>query len=384
MSWIYRGLVRPVLFAQESEAIHERTLRGLGWASRRSWARGCLRALYASPALPIEAFGLHFPNPVGLAAGMDKAADAVPIWDALGFGFSELGAVTRHGQPGNERPRLFRVVPDRALINRMGFNNPGADAFAAALEGWRASGLWPRHPVGINLGKSKITPIEKAPEDYAYSFRRLRDLADFFVVNVSSPNTPNLRRLQDRGALDAILTALGEAQAPGNPRPVLVKVAPDLTFEALDEILELALERQLSGIIATNTTITRPPALHATPSGHLYAEQGGLSGAPLGARSTEVIRHLYRQSDGRIPIVGVGGIMSPRDAWEKITAGATLLQVYTGMVYEGPDLARRIVRGLLRELAARGLKDLRDAVGLDASPPADGEPASDTEAERGD
>lgn len=368
MSWCYRTLVRPWLFAQDSERIHNRTLRALGLASRTPLLPGLAAAFYAAPELPIEAFGLRFPNPVGLAAGMDKLAEAVPMWQSLGFGFSELGGVTRHAQPGNDRPRMFRVVPDEALINRMGFNNPGAESFAAALERWRASGRWPRHPVGVNLGKSKITPLAEAADDYAHSFRRLRPLADFFVVNVSSPNTPNLRQLQDRDALDAILARLGQVQDSegGPPKPILVKVAPDLTDEALDEIVDLAFARGLAGIVATNTTIARP-AEPAPASRALYAETGGLSGRPLSRRSTEVIRHLFRKSGGRLPIIGVGGIFDSRDAWEKIRAGATLLQVYTGMVYEGPGITRAIVRGLRDKLAAAGLPDLRSAVGGDAA-----------------
>lgn len=381
MSWPYRHLVRPFLFLQDSERIHNRTLRGLGFASRSRLLRGLCAAFYSAPELPVEALGLRFPNPVGLAAGMDKVAEAVPIWESLGFGFSELGGVTRHAQPGNDRPRMFRIIPDGALINRMGFNNPGAEAFARALERWHQSGRWPRHPVGVNLGKSKITPLDAAAEDYAFSFRLLSPLADFFVVNVSSPNTPNLRQLQDRAALDDILVALNEVQgrpAPDSggvkagetvttaPKPILVKVAPDLGFEALDEIVELALARGLAGIVATNTTVTRPPGAGDARSRGIYAETGGLSGRPLAARSTEVIRHLYRQTRGRLPIIGVGGIFDARDAWEKITAGATLVQVYSGMVYEGPAIARSIVRGLRERLVAEGFPSLQAAVGSGA------------------
>src|SRR5437899_4201024 len=260
MSWFYRTFARPALFAQDSEEIHDRTMRALEWASRRETVCDLLSLFYAPPELPVELFGLRFPNPVGLAAGMDKQAVAVPVWPALGFGFSELGGVTWEPQPGNPAPRLFRIPADEALINRMGFNNPGAQAIAQRLAEWRALGRWPGHPVGINLGKSKITPLDKAAEDYANSFRVLMPYADFFVVNVSSPNTPNLRQLQDKAALDEILAAIQEVQslsesardagragspmpaalvqsAPSSPlRPILVKVAPDLSFEALDEI----------------------------------------------------------------------------------------------------------------------------------------------------
>jgi dihydroorotate dehydrogenase len=370
MSWFYRTCIRPALFAQDSEGVHNRTMAALGWASRHESACEALASFYSAPALPIEAFGLAFPNPVGLAAGMDKHAAAAPVWPAFGFGFSELGGVTWHAQPGNPAPRMFRAVHDQALINRMGFNNPGAEALAHRLSNWRARGRWPAHPVGINLGKSKITPLEQAAEDYSKSFRLLWPHADFFVVNVSSPNTPNLRQLQDKAALDEILAALQEvndqcARTSGVRKPILVKVAPDLSFEALDEILVLAGPRQLAGVVATNTTITRPEGRNGDLQ-RIYSETGGLSGKPLGSRSTEVIRHLHRQTCGRLPIIGVGGIFNAVDAWEKITAGASLVQVYTGLVYEGPAIARDIVAGLSARLRERGLVRLIEAVGISA------------------
>ena len=292
---------------------------------------------------------------------MDKHAAAVPAWEALGFGFAELGGVTWHPQAGNPAPRMFRAIRDAALVNRMGFNNPGAEAMASKLREWREANRWPRHPIGINLGKSKITPNEKAAEDYANSFRVLRPLADFFVVNVSSPNTPNLRQLQDKSALDEILAALQSLNSP-QPKPLLVKVAPDLSFEALDEILELAVTRNLSGIVATNTTITRPDTTDENLR-RVYSETGGLSGRPLRARSTEVIRHIYKQTNGRLSIIGVGGVFNADDAWEKIQAGASLVQIYSGLVYEGPALVKYIVNGLQRRLKERGYSTLQSAVG---------------------
>lgn len=369
MSWCYRRLIRPALFAQDSERIHNRTIAALARVSRSPALCSFFSALYGACELPVEVFGLKFPNPVGLAAGMDKHAAAVPAWEALGFGFAELGGVTWHAQPGNPEPRMFRAVRDEALINRMGFNNPGAEAMAATLRQWRERGRWPAHPVGINLGKSKITPNEKAAEDYGNSFRLLRPLADFFVVNVSSPNTPNLRQLQDKAALDEILAALQqlnvESAASGPAKPLLVKVAPDLSFEALDEILELASRRRLAGIVATNTTIARPETTNENVR-RIYSETGGLSGRPLRARSTEVIRHIFRQTRGALPIIGVGGIFNAEDAWEKIAAGASLIQVYSGLVYEGPSLPRQIARGVKERLNARGWKSLAQAVGKDA------------------
>jgi dihydroorotate dehydrogenase len=384
MSWFYRHLLRPALFAQDPERAHTRTLRPLAWASHHELTREALAWFFSAPPLPTEVSGLRFPNPLGLAAGLDKQAEAVPAWAALGFGFSELGGVTWHPQPGNPSPRLFRVVSDEAIINRMGFNNPGAEIFAGRLAQWRAQGLWPAHPVGVNLGKSKITPLEKAAEDYANSFRVLWPHLDFFVINVSSPNTPNLRQLQDKAALDEIFVALQEVQKSRlegqkletvaqpeitnqeirivRPKPLLVKVAPDLSFEALDEILELAITRQIAGIVATNTTITRPASGDSKVQ-RLYAEPGGLSGRPLRTRSTEIIRHIYRQTRGSLPIIGVGGIFDAADAWEKIIAGACLVQVYTGLIYEGPGLAKRIVNGLLKRLEQAGMTNLQQAIG---------------------
>lgn len=379
MGWFYRQFIRPALFTQDPESIHNRTLRGLSWIGRHALFSDALESFLGAPELPLELLRLRFPNPVGLAAGMDKDAEALPAWAALGFGFTELGAVTRHPQPGNPSPRVFRIISEHAIINRMGFNNAGADAVAETLAEWRGSNRWPAHPVGVNLGKSRVTDLAHAPEDYAYSFKRLLPHLDFFVVNVSSPNTPNLRQLQDRAALDEILAALREAQPASSPppsgttpsprafaKPVLIKVAPDLTFEALDQIVDLALARGVDGLVATNTTIARPehPARGLEA---LYAETGGLSGRPLSARSTEVVRHLFRQSGGRLPIIGVGGIFNAADAWEKLTAGASLLQVYTGLVYEGPGVARAIVTGLLQRLEQAGLRDLRQAIGSEAA-----------------
>jgi dihydroorotate dehydrogenase len=360
MGWPYRNLVRPLLFAQDAERAHNFALHRLAGASRSRLACDVLGGIFSAPDLPIHLFGLTFPNPVGLAAGMDKHAAAVPAWEKLGFGFSELGGVTWHAQPGNPAPRMFRAVGDEAIVNRMGFNNSGAEAVAQKLAEWKKLGRWPQHPVGINLGKSKITPLAEAAEDYANSFRVLRGLADFFVVNVSSPNTPNLRQLQDKAALDEILAAMQELNA--DRKPILVKVAPDLSFEALDEILELVQPRNIAGLVATNTTISRPQT--NDPAGQkIYGETGGLSGKPLRVRSTEIIRHLHRQTAGALPIIGVGGIFSADDAWEKITAGASLLQIYTGLVYEGPGLTRQIVNGLTRRLKKRGAHSLKEAVG---------------------
>jgi dihydroorotate dehydrogenase len=387
MSWLYRHIVRPVLFTQPAEEIHNRTMRALGWMSRHEFALDALRSFFEAPDLPVDLFDLRFPNPIGLAAGMDKNAEALPAWSAMGFGFTELGAATWHAQPGNPAPRVFRAIADEAIVNRMGFNNIGAEAIAERLAVLRTTPQWPNHPVGMNLGKSKVTPLEYAAEDYANSFRVLRPWLDFFVVNVSSPNTPNLRQLQDKSALDEILAAIQEVNCsnhklsvassqssaarpdkqlqPANRKPILIKVAPDLTFEALDEILELVGPRQVAGIVATNTTISRPSSSQPDVQ-RVYTENGGLSGKPLRERSTEVIRHLHRQTRGSLPVIGVGGVFTADDAWEKIAAGASLIQVYTGLVYEGPQVIASIVRGLLDRLGTTGRKNLREVVGCEA------------------
>lgn len=364
LSWLYKYLARPVLFTQDPELVHCVTVKGLEWISRSSLLCGAIRGICGSPGLPVSLFGLDFPNPLGLAAGMDKNGVALRAWDSMGFGFSEIGAVTLYPQQGNPAPRVFRAIPEQAIVNRMGFNNAGAKALVETLTRCKDRGDWPRHPVGINLGKSKITPLEDAPQDYARSFTALRELGDFFVVNVSCPNQANLRKLQDKDPLKAILHQLQEANHKGNKavRPILVKISPELSDEALDDILSLVPKLEIAGMIATNTTVTRPATTHPKVK-KIYAEQGGLSGKPLKQRSTEVIEFLYRRTEGRLPIIGVGGIFTAEDAWEKITRGASLLQIFTGFVYEGPLAARQINQGLERLMKTHGFQRLQDAVG---------------------
>ena len=289
-------------------------------------------AFGATPQKPTKLFGLTFPNPVGLAAGMDKNASALRAWEALGFGFVEAGTITAMAQPGNPKPRCFRYPSQQALINRMGFNNAGASAVANRLARQKASGRWPRVPVGINIGKSKLTPNEQAASDYATSYKLLLPFGDYFVVNVSSPNTPNLRALQDRDALAEIIRTLKRIN---NIKPLLVKIAPDLTDDALRDIASLAESEHLAGLIATNTTLDHS----AVPKDS--DQQGGLSGQPLRQRSTDVLRIL--RSATKLPIIASGGIMDATAAHEKLEAGASLVQLYTGFVYNGPELIRDIV-----------------------------------------
>ncbi len=310
---------------------------GVGWLFRRSFS-------VRDKRLERRVFGLTFPNPVGLAAGFDKDGKHYEAMSALGFGFIEIGTVTPLGQPGNPLPRLFRLPDDEALINRMGFNNEGVDALVSRLKNRRPGSLI----VGGNIGKNKATPNEQAEQDYAICFEALFPYVDYFVVNVSSPNTPNLRDLQEKAPLTALLTALQNLnrQKP-NPKPLLLKIAPDLTDGQLDDILDIAQATNLDGVIATNTTISRI-GLKTNDAELDNIGAGGLSGKPVRGRSTEVIRYLHQKSGGKLTIIGVGGITSPEDAIEKIRAGAALVQVYTGLVYEGPSLVKRINQIILR------------------------------------
>lgn len=327
----YSALVRPLLFRLSPETAHEATMAALGLAARIFG-----RNIPVPPGSPVRCFGVDFPNPVGLAAGMDKNATALPVWPLLGFGCVEIGTITARAQPGNPKPRVFRLPAQRALINRMGFNNEGAAAVAARLARWRKSGKWPRVPVGINIGKSRVTALEDAAEDYAESFRELRVFGDYFVVNVSSPNTPGLRELQAVGHLREILRTLERENAAR--KPVLVKVAPDLADDDIEAIVAAGEEEGAAGWIATNTTLD-----HTTvPQGR--DQQGGLSGEPLRRRSTEVVRRVA--SIANRPVIGVGGVGGADSAREKLDAGASLVQIYTALVYRGPMLPRRIARGL--------------------------------------
>lgn len=316
-------------------------------------------------ALAQTLWDLQFPNPLGLAPGFDKEGVAAGILADFGFGFAELGAVTLHAQPGNPRPRLFRLPQDQAALNRMGANSLGAATMAQTLEKiWQRQPR--RHPIGINLCKSKVTPLGEAAQDYRGSFRYLRDWADYFVVNVSSPNTPGLRSLQAGTQLKPIFDALQEENQGGHP--LLIKIAPDLTWEEIKEIIDLAQEYKLAGIVATNTTIRRDglttKILEQTGKA-IADEAGGISGAPVRERSTEVIRFIYQETQGKIPIIGVGGIFDCGHAWEKITAGASLLQVYTGWIYEGPWLVPNVLQGLQEKLKETGLQHISQAIGLD-------------------
>ena len=359
---MYRAL-KPLLFQLPPERAHALTVRGLAATLATPGVAGAFRSTYRfeHPDLERTLFGLPFKNPVGLAAGFDKDGKYYKNMAALGFGFLELGTVTPLAQGGNPRPRLFRLPKDKALINRMGFNNEGVGALAERL---LAQGRPDNTILGGNIGKNKLTPNEEATSDYVKCFERLFTLVDYFVVNVSSPNTPNLRALQDREPLTALLSTLQELneqlarprvqsaeglQRPGDllgKKPILLKIAPDLTEGQLDDILEIVSDTNIAGIIATNTTVARGPLVTDAAAVEKIG-MGGLSGAPVRQRSTEVIRYLYQNSGGELDIIGVGGIDSPEAALEKLEAGAKLIQVYSGMVYYGPGLVRDINRGLI-------------------------------------
>lgn len=341
MPALYENLMRPLLFRQDPEKAHENVLIALKlfgsmrWLCRLSASWNTLKADH-----PLRLFGLSFPNAIGLAAGFDKNADCIPALAALGFGHIEVGTITGQKQPGNPRPRLFRYPQQEAIINRMGFNNDGAEAIAARLSRLRRRTR--DIPLGINIGKTKTVPLEQAIEDYMFSFNQLADHADYIAINVSSPNTPELRKLQGRDYLPTLLDSLTKANRDRarkmgkDPIPMLLKIAPDLTFSEIDEILETLLEKQLQGIIATNTTVKRPPSMAEID------ENGGLSGRPLHTSSVHIVNYIHRATEGRLPIIGVGGILDPVGAGRMMDAGASLIQIYSGMIYKGPFLAKQL------------------------------------------
>jgi dihydroorotate dehydrogenase len=355
--------IRPLLFNLPAEEAHHAATTALDAALALPPARALARSLFdvRDPALAVERFGIRFPNPVGLAAGFDKSGAWFNALGALGFGAIEIGTVTALAQPGNPQPRLFRLPADGALLNRMGFNNPGAEAVAARLRRTRIEPV-----LGINIGKSKAAPLEDAPADYLRSLELLEPFAAYLVVNVSSPNTPGLRQLQDAAPLRELLRALrtraGElAAARGQaPRPILLKIAPDLTDPQVEEAAGIAVEEGMAGLIATNTTVSREGL--RTPGVDAMGA-GGISGAPVHRRAVEVVGRAWAATGGRLPIVGVGGIFGPDEAWAMIRAGASLVQVWTGFIYRGPGIARDINRGLLRRMAREGVRSLDEAVG---------------------
>ncbi len=366
----------PLLLAtvkSDPETAHRRMLKTLNQietSRHTTWGSLIIKQLAKSfsltdPRLQQTLWGLDFNNPLGLAAGFDKDGTAAGMWPSFGFGFAELGAVTLHSQSGNPRPRMFRLNDDQAALNRMGANNLGAAVMADTLaQTWKRQ---PRRiPIGINLCKSKTASLEQAAKDYVGSFKYLQQVADYFVINVSSPNTPGLRSLQSGEQLEPILSGLQAANT--NKQPILIKISPDLNWEDIRDILKLATAYNLSGIIATNTTIRRDglkTEILKETGRSIKDEAGGISGLPVKQRSTEVIRFIYQETDGKLPIIGVGGIFTAEDAWEKIIAGASLLQVYTGWVYRGPWMVKEVLSGVLKRLEEKRLSNVSEAVGLE-------------------
>ncbi len=356
------AFARPFFHALDPEKAHNLTVAALS-----KGVTGMSRSPKRYENLKTTVFGLNFDNPVGLAAGFDKDAEALAGAQRMGFGFVEAGTVTPEPQPGNERPRLFRLSADKAVINRFGFNNKGLDAFARKLEAFRPPYGKTRSVVGANVGANKDATDRTA--DYETCIRRLYGLSDYFTVNISSPNTPGLRALQSKTALedlvDRVLAIRQEKIAAGAKRtPILVKIAPDLLKDDIRDIADVALASDIDGLIVSNTTITRPKSLTSADKG----EAGGLSGKPLFAPSTEILRDIYAATGGKVPLIGVGGIASGQDAYEKIRAGASLVQLYSALVYEGPMLVERIKADLAKKLKNDGYATIADAVGADTKP----------------
>jgi dihydroorotate dehydrogenase len=342
---MYKYILKPLLFQLDAEKAHYLTFNLIKFLFKIPFVPQIFKAIYhyEHPSLEREVFGLKFKNPVGLAAGFDKNAVMIDEFSNLGFGFIEIGTLTPKGQPGNDKPRLFRLKEDHGIINRMGFNNEGVREAIIKLKQRKSDIL-----IGGNIGKNKVTPNENAVDDYLICFDELFDVVDYFVVNVSSPNTPNLRELQEKEPLKNLLQTLqNENLKKEKQKPILLKIAPDLTNSQLDDIVEIVQETNIAGVIATNTTISR----EGLKSGeNLVKEMGGLSGKPVTKRSTEVIKYLSEKSNKSFPIIGVGGIHSPEDAIEKLNAGASLIQIYTGFIYAGPSLASEINRALVNHL----------------------------------
>jgi dihydroorotate dehydrogenase len=332
---LFEKVLKPLLFKFDAEKAHNLAMLAI----KKNWVKG---EVFTNPSLERQYFGVTFPNPVGLAAGFDKDGVALDQWKNFGFGFIEIGTVTRHAQPGNPKPRLFRLIDQQAIVNRMGFNNHGADALLRRLDASQ-----PGIPLGINIGKSKTTPLDQAADDYAYSFRLLREHGDYFVVNVSSPNTEGLRSLQDRDSLTKIIWRIKEID---QKKPLFVKIAPDLHEEALDEIIEVAQDFGLTGLIATNTTIDRK-MLAVDPK-----LDGGLSGAPLKSKSIKTLNYIKKQANEDLQIIGVGGIMTPQDAIDRLAGGAQLVQIYSGWIYNGLKFPSDICRQIARSNPAIALK----------------------------
>lgn len=359
----YRMFGRPILGLIDSERAHGIGLSTLSKLERTSMGRGFLKSLYQSPEVPTNVFGLSFSHPLGVAAGFDKKAAALSAWPSLGFSWMEYGGITRFPQDGNPKPRMFRANKENALVNRMGFNNPGALAVRENLIERRSIGLWPNNPVAANIGRSKKVSNDEAADDYSSTLDILWDYADLFVLNVSSPNTPGLRELQEVDHLRDVLASCIEVRnKKGNYKPILMKFSPDLNDDDLLDSAQVSVDCNVDGFVATNTTISRYTPKNSQ-SRSVFAQSGGLSGRPLKKRSLEVVSMLYDYTDSKVPIVGVGGIDSVDSAWDMITSGASLIQLYSALVFEGPSITSRIVKGLNTNVKKNNFSNISEAVG---------------------
>lgn len=366
---LYRKMVKPIFFKMDPETAHHVTIGGLQAMGKMPGGTSLLSMMYGvreTPELSMDLWGIRFPNPIGLAAGLDKNGQAVRAFSSIGFGFIEVGTVTPKPQPGNELPRLYRLPQDEALINRMGFNNLGAAYLAKQLDHLRRL-KQQRIPIALNIGKNKLTSNETATDDYIACIRILYPYGDFFVVNISSPNTPDLRKLQHGDELRQLLEAVTQEMDVQKEKyqrqlPILIKIAPDLGDDELEQVVDTISKSRISGIIATNTTINRDGLTHQNSR-----EIGGLSGKPLTKRSTEVIRSIYKLTEGRMPIIGSGGVFTAEDAYEKIKAGASLVEIYTALIYRGPGVNQEITRGLSRLLKRDGFKHISEAIGVEVN-----------------
>ncbi len=367
---LWKACARPLLFCLAAETAHHFSMKAFSGISAIPLAQSTLQSVFtvSDRRLQVKLCNLTFPNPVGLAAGFDKQAQWFDKLGALGFGHVEIGSVTGQGQPGNPQPRMFRLSKDKALINRMGFNNDGAEAVAGNLASKRTEKFRRNRILGINIGKTKVVPLENAAEDYRHSFELLFPYADYFVINVSSPNTPGLRQLQNREPLLKLLDIIGRlnrslsTQNDHDPKPVFLKIAPDLNQSELSDIASIVSASSVNGIIATNTTTSRQDLKTPQPTIEQIGN-GGLSGRPLTETSRQIVSTLYQATDGKVPIIGVGGIFDGQDAWQMIRAGASLVQIYTGFIYGGPFTVRKINKYLLQKVQQHGLSDIQQAVG---------------------
>lgn len=363
MGLAWRLFGNPSLRLIDSERAHSISMQALSNIGESGFGQTLLNTLYRPSELPIEVFGHLFHHPLGLAAGFDKGAEALMSWSAMGFSWCEYGGITRYPQEGNEKPRMFRANKHGALVNKMGFNNPGASEIRKRLVERKSSDRWPKFPVAANIGRSKKVPNEHAGEDYGATLDILWEHADLFVLNISSPNTPGLRELQGNEYLDSILKSCNQIRSMKNEdKPVLLKLSPDAKDDELREIIAFSRKNGIDGVVATNTTIKRPIPL-STQSRKAFSNDGGLSGKPLNSRALEVINLAYTETNGKLPIVGVGGIDSGESAWEAIISGASLLQLYSALVFKGPTVISSIVKGLRKRVKESGFSSISEAVG---------------------